>query len=152
LAYFLRELLKSYEASRPQELAIEAFAEVVNAYLTAGEVLEKSVRFDKVRLKVEIWHEALEKALPFGSLSSGEKQIVSVFARLLLDYERRFLILIDEPELSLSIEWQRRFLPDILKTQSCTQLIAITHSPFVFENELDRLAKSINVSRDGVRS
>ena len=115
-------------------------------------VPEKSVRFDKVRLKVEIWHEALQKSLPFGSLSSGEKQIVSVFARLLLDYERHFLILIDEPELSLSIEWQRRFLPDILQTQSCAQLIAITHSPFVFENALDHLAQSINVSREGPRS
>lgn len=152
LAYFLRELLKSYEASRPQELAIEAFAEVVNAYLTAGESPEKSVRFDKVRLKVEIWHKALGKSLPFGSLSSGEKQIVSVFARLLLDYERRFLILIDEPELSLSIEWQRRFLPDILQTQSCSQLIAITHSPFVFENGLDHLAQSIHISREGLQS
>jgi len=147
LAYFLRELLKSYEASRPQELAIEAFATVVNGYLTAGEVPEKSVKFDKVRLKVEIWHDTLQRALPFGSLSSGEKQIVSVFARLLLDYERRYLILIDEPELSLSIEWQRRFLPDILETQSCSQLIAITHSPFVFENGLDHLAQSISVSR-----
>jgi predicted ATPase len=148
LAYFLRELLRSYEASRPQELAIEAFAEVVNAYLGSGDSPEKLLRFDKVRLKVEIWHDALQKALPFGSLSSGEKQIVSVFSRLLLDFDKRYLILIDEPELSLSIEWQRRFLPDILRTRSCAQLIAITHSPFVFENELDSLAQSIGISRE----
>lgn len=150
LAYFLRELLRSYEASRPQELAIEAFAGVVNGYLRSGSSQEKSLRFDKVRLKVEIWHDALNRALPFGSLSSGEKQIVSVFSRLLLDFDKRYLILIDEPELSLSIEWQRRFLPDILQTKSCAQLIAITHSPFVFENELDSLAQSIQISR-GVR-
>jgi energy-coupling factor transporter ATP-binding protein EcfA2 len=152
LAYFLRELLRSYEASRPQERAIETFAAVVNGYLASGPQTEKSLRFDKVRLKVEIWHEALQKALPFGSLSSGEKQIVSVFSRLLLDFDRRYLILIDEPELSLSIEWQRRFLPDILKASSCEQLIAITHSPFVFENELDSLAQAIAVSHEGPRS
>jgi ABC-type cobalamin/Fe3+-siderophores transport system ATPase subunit len=148
LAYFLRELLQSYEASRPQERAIEAFAAVVNGYLADGPAAEKSLSFDKVRLKVEIWHESLQKALPFGSLSSGEKQIVSVFSRLLLDFDRRYLILIDEPELSLSIEWQRRFLPDILRTPSCEQLIAITHSPFVFENELDSLAQSILISQE----
>jgi energy-coupling factor transporter ATP-binding protein EcfA2 len=148
LAYFLRELLQSYEASRPQERAIEAFAAVVNGYLADGPATEKSLRFDKVRLKVEIWHESLQKALPFGSLSSGEKQIVSVFSRLLLDFDRRYLILIDEPELSLSIEWQRRFLPDILMTPSCDQLVAITHSPFVFENELDSLAQSILISQE----
>jgi len=143
LAYFLKELLRSYEDSRPQELAIEEFLKVVNGYLTAGEIPEKSLRFDKVRLKVDVWHDALNRALPFGSLSSGEKQILSVFARLLLDFGKKYLILIDEPELSLSIEWQRRFLPDILKTTSCAQLVAITHSPFVFENELDRYARSI---------
>lgn len=147
LTYFLRELLRSYEKSRPQELAIEEFASIVNGYLQEGEFPEKYIRFDKIRLKVEIWHEALQKALPFGSLSSGEKQIVSVFSRLLLDLDRRYLILIDEPELSLSIEWQRRFLPDILKAPSCSQLIAITHSPFVFENDLDHLAQSISISR-----
>jgi len=152
LAYFLRELLRSYEASRPQESAIEAFAAVVNAYLAGGPGAEKSLRFDKLRLKVEIWHDALQKALPFSSLSSGEKQIVSVFSRLLLDFDRRYLILIDEPELSLSIEWQKRFLPDILKTSSCEQLIAITHSPFVFENELDVLARSIGISHEAPQS
>lgn len=145
LAYFLRELWRSYEASRPQELAIEDFINVVNAYLKAGESPEKFLRFDKVRLKVQVWHDLLDCALPFGSLSSGEKQIVSVFARLLLDSDNRYLILIDEPELSLSIEWQRRFLPDILETKSCSQLLAITHSPFVFENDLDANARSINV-------
>jgi len=48
LAYFLRELLQSYEASRPQERAIEAFATVVNGYLADGPAAEKSLRFDKV--------------------------------------------------------------------------------------------------------
>ena len=146
LAYFLRELASSYEASRPQERAIEEFIAVVNGYLKGGVSIEKYFRFDKVKLTVEIWNEVVQKALQFGSLSSGEKQIVSVFSRLLLDLNRNYLILIDEPELSLSIEWQRRFLPDILKAPSCAQLVAITHSPFVFDNELDPLAQSIVTS------
>jgi ABC-type lipoprotein export system ATPase subunit len=150
LAYFLRQLMQSYEASRPQELAIEEFVNVVNGYLE-GASTEKSLRFDKLRLKVEIWHRALKKNLLFKSLSSGEKQVVSVFSRLILDGSKKYLILIDEPELSLSIEWQRRFLPDILKTSSCHQLVAITHSPFVFENELDSLAQSIGITIDEVQ-
>jgi hypothetical protein len=150
LAYFLRELSRSYEASRPQERAIEAFTTIVNGYLTGGTSTEKYFRFDKVKLTVEIWNESVQKALPFGSLSSGEKQIISVFSRLLLDFNRNYLILIDEPELSLSIEWQRRFLPDILKAPSCAQLIAITHSPFVFENDLDHLAQSIITANEQI--
>jgi ABC-type cobalamin/Fe3+-siderophores transport system ATPase subunit len=144
LTYFLRQLLTSYEASRPQELALEDFVAVINGYFETAHT-DKRLRFDKEKLKVDVWHEALKTALPFGSLSSGEKQIVSVFARLILEGQKNHLILIDEPELSLSIEWQRRFLPDILKAKTCSQLLAITHSPFVFENELDRFARSISV-------
>lgn len=144
LTYFLRQLLTSYEASRPQELALEDFVNVINGYFETAET-DKRLRFDKEKLKVDVWHDALKTSLPFGSLSSGEKQIVSVFSRLMLDAEKSYLILIDEPELSLSIEWQRRFLPDILQTKSCHQLIAITHSPFVFENDLDDCARSIEV-------
>lgn len=59
---------------------------------------------------------------------------------------KKYLVLIDEPELSLSIDWQQKFLPDILKAPSCEQLIAITHSPFTFENELDRYAGFMRVS------
>lgn len=148
LTYFLRQLLTSYEASRPQELALEDFVNVINGYFETAET-DKRLRFDKEKLNVEVWHDALQTSLPFGSLSSGEKQIVSVFSRLILDANKSYLILIDEPELSLSIEWQRRFLPDILNNKSCRQLIAITHSPFVFENELDRCARSIEVVSRG---
>lgn len=152
LTYFLRQLLSSYEASRPQELSLEEFVNVVNGYFESAST-DKSLRFDKVRLKIEVWHEAVEKVLPFGSLSSGEKQVISIFSRLVLDPDKRYLILIDEPELSLSIEWQRRFLPDVMRTRSCAQLIAITHSPFVFENELDSYARSLTVeTRDARRS
>lgn len=149
LTYFLRELLSSYEESRPQERALENFVEVINGYFDTAQT-DKRLRFDKEKLKVEVWHDALKTSLPFGSLSSGEKQILSVFARLTLDLEKSYLILIDEPELSLSIEWQRKFLPDILKSRSCAQLVAITHSPFVFENELDPFARSITVSNRSV--
>ena len=37
-------------------------------------------------------------------LSSGEKQVISLFSYLYL-YRGSNLVLIDEPEISLSIEW-----------------------------------------------
>ena len=51
--------------------------------------------------------------------------------------------MIDEPELSLSIDWQRRLLPDIIRSGNCNMLLAVTHSPFIFENEFDMDAKEI---------
>ncbi|MCS5980254.1 ATP-binding protein [Klebsiella pneumoniae subsp. pneumoniae] len=53
--------------------------------------------------------------------------------------------MIDEPELSLSLEWQEHVLVDIVNSPSVTQILAITHSPFVFNNELKSQVKSLKV-------
>ena len=77
-------------------------------------------------------------------MSSGEKQIVSLFAKLHLDKtQHKRIIIIDEPELSFSINWQKMLLPDIYNSNSCSLLITVTHSPFVFQNEFDKYAKDI---------
>ena len=142
----LSKLNQAYEESQLEERAINNFIAVVNSYLSPGSISDKILKFDELLLKVELWHQKLGKTLPLDSLSSGEKQIVSIFSRVLLDFNRRYLILIDEPELSLSIDWQRRFLPDLLNADSCQQLIAITHSPFIFDNILDKFEQSIETS------
>jgi predicted ATP-dependent endonuclease of OLD family len=142
---FLQQLLQIHERIRPLEDKIEQFISVVNAYFYIASS-DKRLRFDKIKLKVDIWNESINKTLPFEYLSSGERQIVSIFAKLMLEFGKKYIVMIDEPELSLSLEWQRKFLPDIFKTNSCRQLIATTHSPFIFENELDPFADSIKVS------
>ena len=76
-------------------------------------------------------------------LSSGEKQIVSLFSHLYLSHQNNYIVLIDEPEMSLSVKWQRMFLQDVRKGGFCYGLIAVTHSPFIFENELDRYAHGL---------
>lgn len=81
--------------------------------------------------------------IDLSELSSGEKQIVSLFSHLYLSGKHRFFVLIDEPELSLSVPWQRRFLSDIRKGAFCAGLIAVTHSPFIYENELRGYAHSL---------
>jgi predicted ATP-binding protein involved in virulence len=55
--------------------------------------------------------------------------------------------LIDEPELSLSIDWQQKILVDIASAPSCQQLLAITHSPFIFDNVLDECAVPLSINR-----
>ncbi|OUI98533.1 hypothetical protein HK20_06255 [Acetobacter sp. DsW_54] len=70
--------------------------------------------------------------------------MVSLFAKMFL-YPNRKIVLIDEPELSLSIDWQREILVDVLGAPSCAQLIAITHSPFVFDNDLEPFAGALKI-------
>lgn len=101
----------------------------------------KKITYDEnnIAIKVSKKHKGDYKNLSLNSLSSGEKQIISLFTRLLLkdtNEDIKYWIIIDEPELSLSIEWQKILLPSILKTNKCEFLLATTHSPFIFSNDL----------------
>ncbi|MEV4783401.1 AAA family ATPase [Burkholderia sp. LMU1-1-1.1] len=159
LQYFLGKLNKVVDATRDTEKMVEEFVSNCNSYLQEddGQLLENSLHgpssipdskylhLDKRTLQVRVRSLIRNRDVSVDALSSGEKQMISLFARLYL-YEGEKIVLIDEPELSLSLEWQRRILKDILVAPSCSQLIAITHSPFVFDNELEPYAKSIEIA------
>jgi len=75
-------------------------------------------------------------------LSSGEKQIVSLFAKLYLTGSDNFIILFDEPELSLSIYWQEKLINNILESKKCEFMMVVTHSPFIVPKELKKYTLS----------
>ena len=135
----LQKLLDSYEEQRTYDDKINAFVRACNKYL-----INKKFVYDPNNLKLDIYLNNSNDILALSSLSSGEKQIVSLFAKLHLDKtQHKRIIIIDEPELSLSINWQKMLLPDIYNSNSCSLLITVTHSPFVFQNEFDKYAKDI---------
>ena len=64
------------------------------------------------------------------NLSSGEKQLLLLFCNVLTSSESASLFIIDEPEISLNVKWQRRLvdaLVDITSGSQCQFLLA-THS------------------------
>ncbi|WP_375577720.1 AAA family ATPase [Marivirga tractuosa] len=76
------------------------------------------------------------------NLSSGEKQIISIFAHLCLN-QKPPIIIIDEPELSLSIKWQETLISDIMKA-GARFLISATHSPFIVSDEYMSMTHGLN--------
>lgn len=48
----------------------------------------------------------------------------------------------------MSLKWQRQVLADVITAPLCKQVIAITHSPFVFDNPLEPFARAVNLSLD----
>ncbi|MGE4667089.1 AAA family ATPase [Yersinia enterocolitica] len=81
------------------------------------------------------------------NLSSGEKQLLILFIETLLQRERQFIFLTDEPELSLHIAWQRKIIPAIKKLNPNAQVIAATHSPEVaskYKNSIFDMEKLIH--------
>ncbi len=85
LNYLFQQLINSYQESKKQEDAIEKFTEVINSYFDISRNNEKRMSFDKLKLDVTVKNTKLENnVIPLSTLSSGEKQIISVFAKLIL--------------------------------------------------------------------
>ncbi|HFK1403147.1 TPA: AAA family ATPase [Bacillus cereus] len=72
-------------------------------------------------------------------LSAGEKQLVTLFVYTKLCNREKTILLIDEPELSLHISWQRKFLKHIMNNNKNVQFIISSHSPFIVSNYKDKV-------------
>ena len=97
----------------------------------------KTIRLDREHGLVAM-SEKGEK-LPLDSLSSGEQHELVLNYDLLFKVPSNTIVLIDEPELSLHVAWQKRFLPDLLEIISLSDFDALvaTHSPFVIGDRDD---------------
>lgn len=139
LIYFVSNLLKVYEQQQENDQAIQQFTKVSNKYLN-----DKEVIYNESNVTIEVIRKKNDRPVDIESLSSGEKQIISLFALLYLQKKEGLAIFFDEPELSLSIEWQKSLLPDIVSSGKCQFLFSTTHSPFIFENDLE--ANTVDLS------
>jgi predicted ATPase len=64
-------------------------------------------------------------------LSSGEKQMLVILLTVLVQDGRHGVLFMDEPEVSLHIEWQQRMISLIRELNPQVQIILTTHSPAV---------------------
>ncbi|WP_156103778.1 AAA family ATPase [Pectobacterium betavasculorum] len=140
--YFINKLLELHKLQSENEIGLMNFISVCNKYL-----VNKEIYFDRVKFEISIVPKRnnIDRArtVKLDTLSSGEKQIISLFSKLYLGDRRDFIMIIDEPELSLSLEWQRSFLEDVKNSGFCEGIFAVTHSPFIYNNSLKKYAKGI---------
>ena len=67
-------------------------------------------------------------------LSSGEKQLLVILLTVLVQDGQPAVLFMDEPEVSLHIEWQQRLIELIRRLNHNIQIILTTHSPAVVMN------------------
>ena len=67
-------------------------------------------------------------------LSSGEKQMLAILLTVLVEDQQNYVLFMDEPEVSMHIEWQQRLIDLILQLNPNVQIILTTHSPAVVMN------------------
>ena len=140
LLFYLQQLLMIYRSQEKYDYAINKYCEVCNKYLN-----DKKFVYDASNVTLAIYRcidgelmVSQDHKVQLNQLSSGEKQIVSIFSQIYLELDKKYVVLFDEPELSLSIYWQENLLPDILASENCVFLMAVTHSPFIFGDKLQQ--------------
>ena len=67
-------------------------------------------------------------------LSSGEKQMLVILLTVLIEDNQHYVLFMDEPEVSLHVDWQQRLIDLILELNPNVQIILTTHSPAVIMN------------------
>ena len=87
-----------------------------------------------VRTENEIRFSQIGETLVPYQLSSGEKQMLAILLTVLVEDEQPYVLFMDEPEVSLHIEWQKRLIELIVELNPNVQIILTTHSPAVIMN------------------
>lgn len=79
--------------------------------------------------------------IPLTALSSGEQHELVLLYDLLFKVQPNTLVLIDEPELSLHISWQKSFMDDLLDIIRLARfdVLMATHSPYIVGEHTDLL-------------
>ena len=87
-----------------------------------------------VRTENEIRFTQIGEVLVPYQLSSGEKQMLAILLTVLVEDDQPYVLFMDEPEVSLHIEWQKRLIDLCLELNPNVQIILTTHSPAVVMN------------------
>jgi predicted ATP-binding protein involved in virulence len=77
--------------------------------------------------------------IPSSALSSGEQNELIMFYELIFNTKVGDMIFIDEPELSLHISWQNKFINDLKEVTSMNSVAVViaTHSPDIIDQNWD---------------
>lgn len=116
------------EASRINSRIRKFFDTVDHLFAKTGKVIEIDPHTNHLIFKDN------GEVIPLYKLSSGEKQLLLILLRVFLMEEKPYVLLMDEPEISLHIEWQYKLFEEIRLLNPSCQIITSTHSPSLFGN------------------
>ncbi|MER9923814.1 AAA family ATPase [Mesorhizobium sp. M0048] len=106
-------------------------------------LVERLFRHTGIKIGARLSFGDAARAVNSDALSAGEKQLLSFICYNA--FYKNSIIFIDEPELSLHVDWQRQLFSILENQQSSNQFIIATHSPFIYSKYPDR---EINVNPD----
>ncbi len=109
---------------------------LLRPFSVLGERIRDIFQYAGIRVTTGITLGEAKQAIESDKLSAGEKQMLSFLCYN--TFSEKAAIFIDEPELSLHVDWQRRLLPTLLAQETGNQFFIATHSPFIYAKYPDK--------------
>src|SRR2546421_2837774 len=118
---------------------IKTYLDSVNRFLDGKDLVLRKAKTTQVPIVQVKFHET-DLFSPIGALSSGERQIVTlIYSATHMNTQK--VVLIDEPEISLHIDWQSLLIPEMVAQLQDRQIITCTHSPMIGADYEDQMSE-----------
>ncbi len=105
--------------------AVNRLEEIFNEYIGPEKYLKITEEGAIVR-----FHSS-EETHKIHALSSGERHLLVLLTIFVIEGNRRHLFMVDEPEISLNMLWQRKLLPLLSELAPNAEIIVASHSPSI---------------------
>lgn len=107
---------------------------------------ETGKRLDRTHNEIAFLLPNGQRLAPY-QLSSGEKQILVILLTVLIQDSQPYTLLMDEPEISLHVEWQQQLIGCIRQLNPHAQIILATHSPaLIMDGWLDAVTEMSDIT------
>lgn len=142
---YIESVEKKLEAMEKVYRHIDAFVRIVNEFLT-----HKFLTFE-IHQGIQIFTKDGNRELSSDSLSSGERHLLLLFCNTLIALDRPSIFIIDEPEISLNIKWQRKLVSSLLECvgENPVQYLFATHSMELLAKHRDKVIRLEDKARGG---
>lgn len=114
----------------------ERRADIMAPLSAVRTVVERLFHHSGITLNSRLSFGDAATAISSEMLSAGEKQMLSFICYNA--FCRNSVVFIDEPELSLHVDWQRQLFPTLHGQGTSNQFIIATHSPFIYSKYPDK--------------
>jgi ABC-type cobalamin/Fe3+-siderophores transport system ATPase subunit len=149
LAVYQNTLRKRLDEQTLAFTRIEGYLESVNQFLEGKKLVVEHRKGRNGLPEIGIKH-TNDRIDSLQTLSSGERQVVSLIYAA-THMEKSNIVLIDEPEISLNIDWQRSLLPALIGQLPAKQVIVCTHSSIIgaeYDERMKELIPKATIGRN----
>jgi len=137
---YLDSLEAKLDALSDIQKTIERFVGKINSFFVHKEILFH------IRAGLSIRSQNKDNLEP-AMLSSGERHLLLLFSNAITALDRQSIFIIDEPEISLNVKWQRNLIGSLLDCieDSSVQFVFATHSLEILSQHMERVVKLENM-------